>query len=58
MNSESMDYHKDFDGNFILDENDEMIPMYICICAAWSENECVCGAWYYPLPDENRSVYD
>lgn len=39
------DYHKDSDGNILLDENGEPIPTTICICAAWEPSECCCGAW-------------
>lgn len=54
----SVEYHKDSDGHLMLDENDELIPDTICICAAWNESECCCGAWmkkdYYDWDkDEN-----
>lgn len=45
MCSKPDEYHRDYDGNIILDENGEPIPLSICICAAWEPNECVCGAW-------------
>ena len=41
----------DEDGNIVgwdyvrYEYSGDPIPAYICICAAWSENECVCGAW-------------
>lgn len=45
-------YHKDEYDKYILDEYGEKIPNYICICAAYSDVECVCGAWDIPLPEE------
>ncbi len=48
MNDEDEEttYHKDIDGNLILDpETGEPIPSDECICAAWDAYECVCGAW-------------
>lgn len=38
-------YHTDDEGNILYDENDEPIPLTICICAAREPNECICGAW-------------
>ncbi len=40
-----VEYHVDFDGDLILDENDQPIPKTICLCFARSLYECVCGAW-------------
>lgn len=37
-------YHED-EGTWLLDEFNNPIPAHICICAAHSEYECVCGAW-------------
>jgi hypothetical protein len=43
-------YHA-MDGVALTDpDNGEVIPYHICICHAYDESECVCGAWYYPLP--------
>jgi hypothetical protein len=39
------DYHVDYDGELILDEDGEPILKTICLCAAHSSNECCCGAW-------------
>lgn len=39
------EYHKDEDGNYLLDSDNEPIPKTICICFAHSPSECVCGAW-------------
>lgn len=51
-----VEYHKDCDGNLILDEENKPIPLEVCICAAWNANECCCGAWmrkdYYGWDDE------
>lgn len=44
-------YHLDYEGNYLLDEDGEKIPAHICICAAWDESECVCGAWGREFPD-------
>lgn len=30
---------------YICDENEELIPLEVCICEAWEACECVCGAW-------------
>jgi len=38
-------YHLDYDGNILLDEFGEPIPMSICICAAYCSCECCCGSW-------------
>lgn len=46
-------YHTDDDGELLLDEDNEPIPSYICICFAHSDNECCCGAWDRPLPGDN-----
>jgi hypothetical protein len=36
------------DGVALTDpDNGEVIPYYICICHAFCEYECVCGAWYH-----------
>lgn len=48
-----MEYHKDWDGKYILDENGEKIPLTSCICHAFEPNECVCGAW-----DDVEGWYD
>lgn len=42
---DSESFHKDSDGNLLLDENGEPISKNICICFAHSSSECVCGAW-------------
>lgn len=47
-------YHADDDGELLLDEDDDPIPAYICICFAHSDNECVCGAWSRPLPGDDE----
>lgn len=39
------EYHTQYDGSLILDENGEPIPKTVCICAAWEPSECCCGAW-------------
>ena len=44
------DIEKDANGEYvwelILDPVDEMpIPKTSCICAAHSDDECICGAW-------------
>lgn len=49
-------YHKDEDGNFILDESGNKIPSTICLCYAHSTNECVCGAWDIPLDYHKTKV--
>jgi len=36
----------------LLDEHGDMIPASICICHAWSANECSCGAWDISLNTE------
>lgn len=38
-------YHLDYDGNILLDEFGEPVPVSICICAAHCSCECCCGAW-------------
>ncbi len=43
-------YHADDDGELLLDEHDEPIPSYVCICSAFGPHECVCGAWDRPIP--------
>lgn len=42
---DGMQYHTDDDGLLLLDEYNEPILSYICICAAHGAHECVCGAW-------------
>ena len=43
-------YHADDDGELLLDEDDEPIPSWKCICFAYSAIECVCGGWDRPIP--------
>ena len=43
--SQMSEYHKDEDGEFILDENGNKIPASICLCHALEPSECGCGAW-------------
>lgn len=38
-------FHKNTDGEIVLDRDGEPIPSYICICAAREPFECCCGAW-------------
>jgi len=40
-----MEYHKNYDGELILDEEGEPIPTDICLCHAYEPSECCCGAW-------------
>jgi len=42
-------YHKDYDGELILDEDGEPIPLTFCICAAHNEFDCCCDC---PWGDE------
>lgn len=46
-------YHADDDGIVILDEDGDPIPSHICICHAYSDNECICNAFSRPIPNEN-----
>ena len=49
-------YHKDYDGELILDKDGEPILITFCICSAWSENECVCKC---PWDEEEyKKVFD
>ena len=47
------EYHLNWDGKLLLDEQGEPIPKSICICFAHEPNECVCGAW-----DDVEGWYD
>jgi hypothetical protein len=38
-------YHTDYEGNLLVDENGDNIPSYICICFAHESSECACGGW-------------
>ena len=38
-------YHKNDDGELILDEDGDPIPDHICLCHAYEASECICGAW-------------
>lgn len=40
-----LEYHTDYEGKLVVDENGEPIPIHICLCAAHGPSECVCGAW-------------
>jgi hypothetical protein len=42
-------YHKDLDGNLILDGDEQPIPITVCLCFARSSSECMCGAWDLPI---------
>lgn len=51
-------FHKDLDGDYVLDEQGNKIPSNVCICYAREPNECCCGAWddvdidwWYDEPD-------
>lgn len=46
-------YHADDDGIVLLDENGDPIPSHICICHAYSDNECLCSAWSRPIPNDD-----
>lgn len=35
----------------LLDENGDPIPKHICLCCAYSPNECICGAWDLTIPE-------
>lgn len=30
---------------FLTNDDGSMIPYSVCLCAAYSSHECVCGAW-------------
>jgi hypothetical protein len=47
------EYHTYDEGSLILDEDNNPIESHICICAAWEESECCCGAWYVAIPTKN-----
>lgn len=38
-------HHLNWDRSLVLDENDNPIPLHICVCFAHSSSECCCGAW-------------
>ena len=40
-----VEYHKNSDGEFILDEDGDKIPTSLCLCNAHEPSECMCGAW-------------
>ena len=45
---EGKNYHaEEIDGVLIpfTNERGEFIPKSVCLCHAYSDNECVCGAW-------------
>jgi len=46
-------YHANDDGTLYLDEYGELVLSYICLCAAYSDSECCCGAWSRPLPSDD-----
>jgi len=48
---DDIEYHADYDGNVLLDEYDEPIPAYLCICCAESSCACICGAYDREVPD-------
>lgn len=37
--------------DWLYDEFDNMIEATVCLCAAWSEYECCCGAWSFEESD-------
>jgi hypothetical protein len=37
--------HYDCNDDPILDEYGQTIPTFVCICHAFSADECSCGAW-------------
>lgn len=49
---DGVEYHTQ-GGETLLDEHNEPIPAYICICAAYCSHECCCGAWDRPHPKDN-----
>ena len=36
------DYHRDSDGELLLDEDGDPIPLSVCICHAYEPSECGC----------------
>lgn len=46
INPESGDYSEEH-GQFLLDENNKMIPEHVCICYARKPSECccTCSSW-------------
>lgn len=48
------EFHRDADGELILDEDSNPIPSGICLCSAHSPSECICGAW----DDVEEWIYD
>ena len=51
---DGVSYHADDDGELLLDEDDEPIPSWKCLCFAHSTLSCVCGAWDRPLPGDDE----
>lgn len=52
-------YHCDYEGNLVTnDYNGGYIESHICICAAHSSYECVCGAWDIPLDSHENPITD
>jgi hypothetical protein len=39
------EYHKNSDGEYVLDEEGDKIPITTCLCHAFEPSECCCGAW-------------
>lgn len=47
-------YHTDEDGNYILDGDGKKIPSWVCLCFAYSADECTCGAWLIPVSHKTQ----
>ena len=46
------DYHKDSDGDFLLDEDGDPIPLSVCICHAYEASECCCDCDSWGIDSE------
>lgn len=53
---DGVEYHADLDGvSPLRDEYERLIEATVCICAAHSATECVCGTWW---DDDEEEEYD
>jgi hypothetical protein len=51
---ENTDWHLDSSGEYLVDENGDRIPAYVCMCFATNRYDCICGGWY----TERRDMED
>ena len=51
------EWHWDDDhDDWLVDEDFNRVLSHICICHAFNEHECVCGAWERPVQDYDKAM--